>query len=58
MNAGANDFRVLAGSQLINGGIDVNILWDADNKVRPVGAPDIGAYEFGSTVTSPSMSKC
>lgn len=39
------DFRPVAGSPLINSGINIGVTTDLDNKARD-GQPDIGCYEF------------
>jgi len=38
-------FRLKNGSPAINAGINANVPLDLDGKPRPVGAPDLGAYE-------------
>jgi hypothetical protein len=39
------NFRLKDGSPAINAGIAAGVSVDLDGKPRPVGAPDLGAYE-------------
>jgi hypothetical protein len=50
MNAPGYDFRLASGSPAINAGTNVGISVDQTGTTRS-GTPDMGAIEFGSTVT-------
>lgn len=39
------DFRLKAGSPAINKGVNTGIFNDLDGNIRPIGLPDLGAYE-------------
>jgi hypothetical protein len=50
VNSEDNDFRLQAGSPAIDAGIHLGFDHDLDGKVVPSGkAPDVGAYEYGSS---------
>ncbi len=49
VNAAAGDFRLKAGSPAINKGATLTeVLFDFTKSLRPAGAYDIGAYEYGA----------
>ena len=56
VNGGANDFRLQSTSPAINAGATLTeVTTDKDGVTRPQGsAYDIGAYEYGGTVTTPA----
>jgi hypothetical protein len=53
VNAGGADFHLKSGSTCIDKGTSVGLTRDFDGKAVPQGsAPDLGAYEYGSTTTT------
>lgn len=55
VDAAGKNFRLRAGSPAIDAGARLNYATDFDDLSRTVGlAPDIGAFEFGSTSTVPT----
>ena len=47
------DYRLSAGSAAIDRGLDAGVTTDLEDNVRPIGRPDLGAYEGGTRVTLP-----
>jgi hypothetical protein len=47
------DYHLTARSVAIDQGVDAGVTYDLDNSARPIGRPDLGAYEWGTRVTLP-----
>ncbi len=47
------DYHLTAGSAAIDGGVGAGVTTDLDNNIRPIGRPDLGAYEWGTQVYLP-----
>lgn len=52
VGAGNGNYHVAAGSAAIDKGVPSGVAVDFDNQPRPVGAPDLGADEYGGTCTA------
>jgi hypothetical protein len=47
------DYHLTASSAAIDRGVDAGVTTDLDNNIRPIGRPDLGAYEWGTQVYLP-----
>ena len=53
INYTGSDFRLQSGSPCKDHGADISLSFDIVNTPRPIGAVDIGAYEYFATETTP-----
>ena len=53
VDSSAWDYHLTASSAAIDGGVDAGVTTDLDNNIRPIGQPDLGAYEWGTQVYLP-----
>jgi hypothetical protein len=51
----ARDYHLALGSAAIDQGVDAGVTTDLDHKARPIGRPDLGAYEGGGKVYLPLL---
>jgi serine protease len=49
------DYHISPGSAAVDQGVDAGVATDLDGRARPVGRPDLGAYEGGTRVHLPLL---
>jgi hypothetical protein len=49
------DYHLSLASPAIDQGVDAEVSTDLDNRVRPIGRPDLGAYESGTRLFLPML---
>ncbi|MBN1667572.1 MAG: hypothetical protein JW862_10805 [Anaerolineales bacterium] len=54
-NPAAWDYHLTASSAAIDRGVDASVSTDLENNIRPIGRPDLGAYEWGTQIYLPVM---
>ncbi|RMF38188.1 MAG: hypothetical protein D6759_01355 [Chloroflexi bacterium] len=55
VNPSAWDYHLTASSAAIDRGVDAGVTTDLDNNIRPIGQPDLGAYEWSMQVYLPVL---
>ncbi|NOZ71854.1 MAG: DUF1565 domain-containing protein [Chloroflexi bacterium] len=51
----AGNYHLAAGSAAIDRGVDAGVATDLDNNLRPIGRPDLGAYEWRTQMYLPAL---